>query len=139
MAFPAIEVGFDRTTVPRADVGYAFPNFEHFHAQLVTWNPWVVEEGEFPKIATDVSPANSHSGSADESFAGTGFLGLGSVKLVKGFGGGQLEGFHIFGKGRAFSPFRKRRLNEEENEPSGRIRENWGEHHLRPNDWAARI
>ena len=90
MAFPAIEVGFDRTTVSRADVGYAFPNLEHFHSQLVTWNPRVVEEGELPKVATDVSPANSHSGSADESFAGTGVGRLGSLKLAKGFGGGQI-------------------------------------------------
>jgi hypothetical protein len=87
MTFSAIEVGFDRATIPGAYVGHSFCDLEHFHPQFVTGNPRVVEEGEFPKIATDVSPANSHSGSADESFAGTGLGWLGSVKLAKGFGG----------------------------------------------------
>ena len=80
MAFPAIQVGFDRATIPGPDVGYAFSNLEHFHAQFVAGDARVVEKGKFPQIAADVRSADAHSGGADEGFSGSRFGRLGGVK-----------------------------------------------------------
>ena len=94
MAFPAIQVWFDRAAISGADVGYAFPDLEHFHTQFVTGNARVVEEGKFSEVTTDVGPAYAHPRRADESFSGSGLGRFGCFKESEGFGRSQLEGFH---------------------------------------------
>ena len=86
MAFPAIQVGFDRATIPGPDVGYAFSNLEHFHAQFVAGDARVVEKGKFPQIAAGVRSADAHSGVRMRASPAAGLAGSGASKGLNDLG-----------------------------------------------------
>ena|SRR2546426_11663245 len=64
-----IDVWFDRTTVSRLYIRYAFANCEHLDAQLVTGNSWITEERHFAEITADIGPADANTMNSHQRFA----------------------------------------------------------------------
>jgi hypothetical protein len=47
IALAAIQIGFDATRIPSADMRHTGADFKHFDPQLMPRNPWECEEWEF--------------------------------------------------------------------------------------------
>jgi hypothetical protein len=83
VALLAIDVGFHRAAIAHLDVVHAFTNFQDSHAELVSGNTRIGEEGHFAEVAAEVRPADADRINPDQGFTGTGSARLIDVDDVK--------------------------------------------------------
>jgi hypothetical protein len=56
----AIQVGLDTAMIPHFEVGDVAAHSKNLDAQFVTENPWVLNEGHFAQITTQISSAKTN-------------------------------------------------------------------------------
>jgi hypothetical protein len=82
----AIHVGLHRTALAGNHVRHARPDCQHFHAQLVTRNPWIREERHLAQVTRIVGAANAHAMHSNQRLLRPGrgrFLELNGTKLLR--------------------------------------------------------
>jgi hypothetical protein len=64
----AIQVGLDTAMIPHFEVGDVAAHSKNLDAQFVAENPWVLNEGHFAQITTQISSAKTNGTDAHQCF-----------------------------------------------------------------------